>query len=145
MNVADAVRKKVDQEYVYMLRHIRQCWREGRKVADQFENIQLPQVAVEVTTAPKGPHSSWQIQLSTEDENLRRQFQFAILEALDGDGRTVFKKKLGWGGDQRPIRWDLNRALPGIGYLSVSNGKKLRCKQVQVGTEPIYDWICDVE
>jgi len=81
--------------------------------------------------------------LKTDDENLRRRFQFAMLEALDGDGKTVFKKKLGWGSDERPIRWELTRPLADIGYLSIANGKKLQCTRVQVGTEPVYDWVCD--
>jgi len=144
MRVSEAIKRKVDQEYVYMLRYIRRCWREGRKVADQFHDLELPAVPLEVTVGPKGPHSSWEMLLKTDDENLRRQFQFAMLEALDGDGKTVFKKKLGWGSDERPVRWELTQALPAIGYLSIANGKKLKCSRVQVGTEPVYEWVCDL-
>jgi hypothetical protein len=144
MTVAEAIRKTVDEEYVYMLRHIRRCWREGRKVADRFERIHLPEAPLEVTSGPKGPYSCWEILLKTDDEDLRRQFQFALLEALDGDGKTVFREKLGWGSDERPVRWELSTPLTHIGYLSIVNGKKLKCQRVQVGTEPVYDWVCNL-
>ena len=144
MRVAEAVRQKVDQEYIHMLQHIRRCWREGRKVADQFEDLALPDVPLEVTVSPRGAYSSWEILLKTDDEHLRRQFQFALLEALDGDGRTVFRKKLGWGSDERPVKWVLSRALADIGYLSIVNGRRLKCQRIQVGTEPVYDWVCNL-
>ena len=144
MRLAEAVRQKVDEEYIHTLQHIRRCWREGRKVADQFEDLPLPDVPLQVTVAPRGACSSWEILLKTDDEHLRRQFQFALLEALDGDGTTVFRKKLGWGGSERTVRWELSCALPEIGYMTIANGQRLKCQRVQVGTEPVYEWVCDV-
>lgn len=145
MKVANEIRKEVDAEYVYMLRWIRECWRKGRKVADQFDDIGLPEVPVEVTIGPKGPYSSWEMLLKTDDDNIRRQVQFAILEALDGDGNAVFKKKLGWGGSERTVKWELTRAVNGVGYLTITAGEKLQCKKIRVGTEPIYDWVCELK